>query len=287
MTRGGVIDADTPGQALAIVLAMGRQALWNGDPTREARIILAHAAGVEPEKVTLLGLEDYSQEVIDRYLDLVQLRARGTPMSHILGYRDFWKHRFKVTSDVLDPRPDTEALVELALQHPFERVLDLGTGTGCIVLSLLAERPDARGVASDVSEAVRLIAEYNARSIGVADRVRFELSNWYDTVDGRFDLIVSNPPYIAAAEMADLQSEVRDFEPRIALTDENDGLDAYRAIAAGAPDHLTDGGRLLVEIGPTQAEAVTALFEAAGLVNITVHPDLDGRDRVVAAQKTA
>ncbi len=219
------------------------------------------------------------------FATLVRRRAAREPFSHLSGYRDFWKHRFRVTPDVLDPRPDTEALVALALEEPFRKVLDLGTGSGCILISLLAERPEAQGVGTDVSEQAVLVAGENAAAIGVADRLVLPLSDWFEDVGGQFDLIVSNPPYIALAEMDGLAPEVRLHEPRGALTDERDGLEAYRAIAAGAPDHLRPGGRLLVEIGPTQADAVMSLFRTKGLEDVMVHPDLDGRDRVVAARK--
>jgi release factor glutamine methyltransferase len=215
---------------------------------------------------------------------LVRRRAAREPFSHIAGYRDFWTHRFKVTPDVLDPRPETEVLVQAALAEPFTKVLDLGTGSGCILISLLAEMPNAKGVGTDLSDRALLVAGENAERIGVADRLVLPVSDWFADTGGTYDLIVSNPPYIGAGEMAALQPEVRDHEPRSALTDEADGLSAYRAIAAGAPDHLTPGGRLLVEIGPTQARAVSEIFRAAGLADIVVHPDLDGRDRVVAAR---
>lgn len=235
--------------------------------------------------------EDYHEATdgtaIARFQGLVRRRAKREPFSHIVGYRWFWKHRFHVTPDVLDPRPDTETLVELALSEPFARVLDLGTGSGCIVISLLAERPEAQGVGTDVSETAVLIAGKNAYEAEVANRLILPLSDWFEDVGGRFDLIVSNPPYIAAAEMANLQPEVRDHEPRGALTDEADGLSAYRIIAANALDHLTPGGRLLVEIGPTQAGAVSGLFRDAGLEDVRVHPDLDDRDRVVAGRAPA
>lgn len=217
----------------------------------------------------------------------IEKRARRIPVSHILGFRAFWKHDFKVNAQVLDPRPDTETLVELALARPFSRVLDLGTGSGCILISLLAERPEATGVGTDISETAVLIAGENAVRARVADRLVLPLSDWFDDVGGRFDLIVSNPPYIAAAEMAGLAPEVRDHEPRVALTDEADGLTAYRIIAANAPNHLTPGGRLLVEIGPTQGPAVLALFRNAGFAAVQVHPDLNGRDRVVSGVKPA
>lgn len=259
------------------------------DPQGEARRLYGLAF---PRRHGDDGETEYQAERA-RFEQFVQRRANREPYAHISGQRYFWKYCFAVGPDVLDPRPDTETLVEVALKAPFERVLDLGTGSGCIIVSLLTDRPKALGVATDISEAALEIARTNAAEIGrihrqnVTPRLSLLTSDWFDQIEGRFDLIVSNPPYIAAEEMDALQPEVRDYEPRIALTDENDGLDAYRAIAAGALDHLTDRGRILVEIGPTQAQAVSALFKAAGLENITTHPDLDGRDRVVAAQKTA
>jgi len=214
-------------------------------------------------------------------------RAAREPVSHILGYRDFWKHRFAVTPDVLDPRPETEALVEIALAAPFSKVLDLGTGSGAIVISLLAERPGATGVGTDISPRAVLVAGRNAVAAGVADRLIMPLSDWWEDVGGTYDLIVSNPPYIAGDEMAGLSPEVREHEPRMALTDDGDGLSAYRAITAGAARHLAPGGRLLLEIGPTQARAVTALLDRGGLEFVAVHPDLDGRDRVLEARHPA
>jgi release factor glutamine methyltransferase len=224
---------------------------------------------------------------LGRFEEFVARRAAREPFSHISGGRSFWKHRFKVTPDVLDPRPETETLVELALSEPFQRVLDLGTGSGCILISLLAEQKDATGVGTDISEKAVLIAGENAYRAEVNDRLILPISDWFDDVGGRFDLIVSNPPYISADEMAGLDPEVRNYEPHGALTDYADGLTAYRRISAGALDHLTPGGRLLVEIGSTQGEAVMALFEAAGLENVAVHPDLDCRDRVVSGRNPA
>lgn len=216
--------------------------------------------------------------------DAIKLRSERRPVSHIIGRRDFWKHEFKVTSDVLDPRPETELLVELALAQPFTKVLDLGTGSGAIILSLLAERPEATGVGTDISERAVLVAGENAQVLRLTDRVIFPLSDWWDDVGGRYDLIVSNPPYIAADEMAGLAPEVSYHEPRGALTDDADGLTAYRSIAARAAEFMTPGARLLLEIGPSQAKAVSELLREGGLEKITVHPDLDGRDRVVQAK---
>ncbi|MEP1386567.1 MAG: peptide chain release factor N(5)-glutamine methyltransferase [Yoonia sp.] len=217
---------------------------------------------------------------------LVAQRADHVPLSHLLGYRDFYKHRFIVTADVLDPRPDTETLIEAALAVPFTRVLDLGTGSGCILLSLLGDRPDATGVGTDLSDAALAVAGRNAAALDLQSRATFLQSDWFADVAGSFDLIVSNPPYIAADEMAGLQADVRDHEPRMALTDEADGLTCYRIIANGAHAALNTDGHLMVEIGPTQGAAVAEMFAANGFAKIQVTQDLDGRDRVVFGQKS-
>jgi release factor glutamine methyltransferase len=206
-------------------------------------------------------------------------------VAQITGQRLFWGLPFRVTRDTLDPRPETETLVAEALARPFLKVLDLGTGTGCIVLSCLKGMPMARGVGVDASAPALEVARTNARDLGLADRVRFQQSDWFTGVSGAFDLIVSNPPYIAAEEMAGLAPDVRDWEPHQALTPGGDGLDAYRSIARGSGARLMPGGRLLLEIGPTQGTAVSDLLRAAGLGSVRVLPDMDGRDRVVVAVK--
>ena len=271
--------------AQAMVAATARlRAAGVADPARDARLLLAHAARIEASRVTLIAPDELSPEISDRYEQLISLRAIRVPVSHLLGERDFYGRRFKVSRDVLDPRPETETLVEVALSEPFDRVLDLGVGSGCILVTLLAERPSAMGVGVDVSEAACLQASANAVMHRVQDRAGIIQSDWFGRVGGTFDLIVSNPPYIALDEMEGLSAEVREHEPRLALTDEGDGLGAYRRIAAGAPDYLLPGGRILVEIGPTQARQVSTLFDAAGLADIRAIPDLDGRDRVISAR---
>jgi release factor glutamine methyltransferase len=203
-------------------------------------------------------------------------------VAQITGERLFRGRAFRVTRDTLDPRPETETLVDHALQSPFASVLDLGTGTGCILITLLAERPGVRGLGVDLSPAALEVARANAQRHGVA--ADFALSDWFGAVTGRFGLIVANPPYIAAAEMAGLAPEVRDWEPRLALCPGDDGLAAYRAILGGTAAHLAAGGRLVVETGAEQGRAVAALFAAAGLADVRVLPDLDGRDRVVSGR---
>jgi len=250
---------------------------------RDARIIMAHALGIDRSRLTLHMSDDLSAKDESLFNNLIEQRAGHMPVSHILGGREFYGRWFKVTPDVLDPRADTETLIDLALMQPFTNVADLGTGTGAIIVTLLAERPDAVGVATDISPQALLIASENAQSHQVQPRLKITRSDWFDNLDGQFDLIVSNPPYIAADEMPGLAPDVRDYEPEIALTDNADGLTAYRNIATTVADHLTPQGRVMVEIGPSQAVDVSALFAQAGLENITVHQDLDHRDRVVSA----
>lgn len=281
----GKPSARETSDALARALAVGRDALSKTpDPIRESRMLLARAIGVDRQALAGLEADAFSADAMARYASLLRRRAEGSPISHLLGSRAFWKSTFVVTPDVLDPRPETETLVRLALAEPFSRVLDLGTGSGCILISLLLERPGARGVGTDRSDKALLVAGENAELLGVADRLVLPISDWFDDIGGRFDLIVSNPPYISADEMAGLQREVRDHEPRVALTDEADGLSAYRRIASQVRDHLTPAGRLLVEIGSTQGNAVAELFGEAGLEGIRIHDDLDGRNRVVSGQ---
>jgi len=254
------------------------------DAPRDARLLLAHALGVAPDRLPLM-MQDTAPEGLEaRLAPLLAARLARQPVSQILGQRLFWGRPFRVTRDVLDPRPETESLIAAALEVPFRWVLDLGTGSGAILLTLLAERPGATGLATDLSPAALAVAQGNAAALGLTARAAFAQGSWFTPVSGRFDLIVSNPPYIAADEMAGLAPEVRDWEPHLALTPGGDGLDAYRAIAAGAPAHLCPGGRLLMEIGPSQGAAVAALCAAAGLHAIRVLPDFDGRDRIVAAQ---
>lgn len=274
----------TVGRALAGVAGLLREGGIAG-AERDARILMAEALGLPPARLTL-HLDDELDDVAEADIfAMAARRVRREPVSRIVGRRAFWGREFEVTGDVLDPRPETECLIERALAQPFSQVLDLGTGTGIIAVTLLAERPSATGVATDLSAAALSVAEQNAKVHGVADRLWVTECDWYQGVAGTFDLIVSNPPYIAEAEMADLAPEVRNHDPRIALTDGADGLTAYRAIAGGVMDHLTPGGRLLVEIGPTQGAAVSALFRDAGLEDVAVHPDLDGRDRVVEGRR--
>ena len=276
----------TAAQAMASAAARLRAA-GVSDPARDARVLLAHAAKIEASRVTLIAPEELAEDVAARYEQLISLRVIRVPVSHLIGEREFFGRRFKVSGDVLDPRPETESLIEVALSQPFTRVLDLGTGSGCILVTLLAEREGALGLGVDLSEAACLQASANAVLHRVEARCDIRQSNWFSAVEGQFDLIVSNPPYIALVEMEDLSDEVLNHEPHLALTDGGDGLSCYRAIASGVIDFLAPGGRVLAEIGPTQAKVVAGFFQEAGLEHVCVVQDLDGRDRVVLGAKPA
>ncbi|MEJ8560781.1 peptide chain release factor N(5)-glutamine methyltransferase [Yoonia sp. GPGPB17] len=254
------------------------------DAARDARRLFAFASGVGASRLTLILPDPVTEEVAARFHGLIARRSRFEPVSHLTGTRAFYGREFEVTKDVLDPRPETETLIEAALRDPFARVLDLGTGSGCILVTLLAEAPEAVGVGGDVSPAALAVALRNAQRHKVDDRATFVQSDWMGAIKRRFDLIVANPPYIAADEMAALSRDVRAWEPRMALTDEADGLSAYRTIVGQARDALIPGGRLMFEIGATQGPAVAKLVAAAGLRRVFVIPDLDGRDRVVKGQ---
>lgn len=255
------------------------------EPARDARHLFAHALEIAPDRVMLALHDPVAPAAIARLEAATEARLRRQPLSQIIGRRSFWGRDFRVTPDVLDPRPETETLVAAALEQPFSHVLDLGTGSGAILITLLAERPGARGVATDLSPAALAVARENAAHLGVDSRVAFHEGSWFTPLpeDLCFDLIVSNPPYISGAEMADLAPEVRDWEPHLALTPGGDGLDAYRAIIAEAGAWLRPGGRILLETGAAQGAAVTALLAAAGFEACAVIQDFDKRDRVATA----
>jgi len=254
------VSAPTAAQAMVAATARLRAA-GVPDPARDARILLAHAASVDAARVTLIAPEEIAPDIAERYEKLIALRAVRVPVSHLVGQRAFYGRDFKVSRDVLDPRPETESLIELALSERFERVLDLGTGSGCILVTLLAEQQDARGVGLDLSEAACLQASANAVLHGVQARAEIKQSDWFSAAEGRFDLIVSNPPYLAQS--------------------------VYRIIAAQAQGYLTPTGRVLAEIGWQQGADVKAIFEAAGWGRVRILPDLGGRDRVLWADTPA
>jgi release factor glutamine methyltransferase len=218
------------------------------------------------------------------YDTMISRRAEREPVSHITGVRSFFGRDFAVSADVLDPRPETEVLIERALQAPPPaNLLDLGTGSGAIALTLLAEWPDTKGVATDLSPKALEVAARNAVRLGLKDRVEFVLSDWMTALTGTFDLVVSNPPYITAEEMTRLSPEVL-HEPHMALSPGTDGLGAYRTLSVGLRGVLRPNGRALFEIGATQGNVVSDIFAHAGWSHTTLHNDMDGRPRVLEVQ---
>lgn len=255
-------------------------------PELDSRLLLQWVTGLSREDLILDPEHPVSDEQARRFRAMIARREGREPVSRILGEREFHGRVFRVTPDTLDPRPDTETLVEaaLALMPQGGRFLELGTGTGAVAVTILAERPHALGVATDVSAAALAVAAENAGRHGVADRLSLLEGDWFRPVTGVFDIIVSNPPYIPAADLAGLSPDVRCFDPRLALDGGKDGLDAYRAIAAGAAAYLVPGGHVVVEIGAGQGPDVAAVFAAAGFRLAGHNRDLGGHVRCLAFQ---
>lgn len=272
---------------VALALRAGAARLSaEGIDAGDARYLLAYALGVGRDRLMLMGPDTVPEAAQTRYEQALSQRLNRVPVSKIIGTRAFWGRDFTVTENVLDPRPETESLIAEALSGPVPaRLLDLGTGSGCIAITLLTEWTQAQGVATDVSPAALEVAAGNADALGVAARLNLCLSDWFGAVEGEFDLIVSNPPYISETEMAELTPEVLNHDPHLALTPGGDGLAPYRVIAQQGRAHLTPAGRALVEIGWKQGADVADLFRQHGWTEVRVLPDLDGRDRVVAATR--
>jgi len=249
----------------------------------DARLLLAEATDRDPAGILPGDSQAVSVREQLRFAEMLDRRAGLEPVSRILGRREFFGRPFAVGPSVLDPRADSETLIEasLALDGRPERILDLGTGSGCLLLTLLAEIPGATGVGVDLAESTLDVARLNAGILGLATRVAFIQSNWFDFVEGRFDLIVSNPPYIPTREIALLMPDVRDHDPHVALDGGVDGLDDYRAILAEASGFLAPDGRLLVEIGDGQGDDVETLARACGFIPESRRKDLGGRERVL------
>lgn len=252
------------------------------NPWREARLLLAHATGVS--ETTLIGYPERPVEAAESFCALVTRRTLHEPMSHLLGRREFWSLEFEVTADTLDPRPDSETIVEAALDAIGEstkpvRILDLGTGTACLLAALLHELPAAWGVGVDRSAATAAVARRNLQRLGLAQRGQIVVADWAAPLDGRFDLIVSNPPYIPSGDIPSLQPEVAQFDPVMALDGGADGLDPYRRLFPEVPRTLAPDGVVLLEFGVGQRDALTALAAANGLAVQSTRADLAGRPR--------
>lgn len=261
-------------------------------PAIDARLLLEAAAGVQRIEILTDPYREMTpaqEAALDGYLER---RARREPVSRILGRKGFWKIMLNVSPAVLSPRPDTESILDVVLPQFPEgmafNVLDLGVGSGAILLAILSERPAAKGLGVDVSEEALAVARENAANLGLEGRCSLLRGDWtFGLGDAGFDLVVSNPPYVATHEIETLDPEVREHDPHLALDGGADGLDAYRALAPEILRLLKPGGVFAVEIGSTQSAAVEALFREAGAEGVRTAKDLANRDRVVAGTKKA
>jgi release factor glutamine methyltransferase len=268
------------GAAIALVAARLRAAGIE-EPRREARLILAAAQGVDATGLLLL---DAVEET--KFEPLLRRREAREPLAYILGRREFWGLMFEVSQATLIPRPDSEILVEAALAAcpAASRVLDLGTGTGCLLLALLHELPGAFGVGVDLVPEAAMLAARNATALGLARRAAFLAGDWAAALDGKFDLVISNPPYIPAAEISGLMPEVAGYEPASALDGGAEGLDAYRRIIALLPQILAENGVAVLELGIGQAPSVNGLAAGAGFA-CTTRPDYAGVARAAILRR--
>ncbi|MDF1729880.1 MAG: peptide chain release factor N(5)-glutamine methyltransferase [Minwuia sp.] len=255
-------------------------------PRLDARVLLGNAMQCDPASLLPGSTGPVAPAQVARFDALIDGRLDRRPVSHLTGRREFYGRVFMVTPDVLDPRPDSECVVELALRHlrmdEPARILDLGTGTGCLLLTLLAERPQARGLGIDISAAALDVATGNAATLGLQDRVGFQQGEWLSGVAGQFDLIISNPPYIPTADIHGLSPEVRDHEPRLALDGGRDGLEPYRIMLPQLAGHLKAEGVAILEHGQGQETAIARLAEHSGLEITATATDLGGINRGVA-----
>ncbi len=257
----------------------------------DAELLMAAAVGctrqyllLHPESIQL------NHKSLDTFQTLVQRRLQGEPMSQILGYREFWSREFKVSRDVLTPRPDSEVLIECVLDYMANKtapyhILDLGTGSGCLLITLLCEYPNTQGVGVDLSTAALSIAKHNASQHGVASRAQLLQSDWLSALpqDAVFDIIVANPPYIPLKDMSLLPIEVREYEPHYTLTDNADGLRHYKQIASTLLPYLAENAHMFFEIGIGQEEEVCAILQELGFFILEVRADLAGVLRCVVA----
>ena len=284
---------------LELVGERGREGTQQRAPTAslpnarlDAELLFRGVTGWSRADLLARGHEPVGAAVIEGFESAIARRAQHEPVQYILGRAAFWRDEFVVNPAVLIPRPDTEILIERVANHlrslKAPRLLDLGTGSGCIALSLLRELPSAMATAVDVSEAALDVASENARRLDLASRIEFRLSRWFDAIPAAADLdaIVSNPPYVAQADESSLPAEVRDFEPRLALfAEDTDDLSSYRAIVSAAGTRLTLSGLLAFEVGLGQADRVAELMRASGFTVIEIANDLAQIPRVVIGRK--
>ncbi len=287
-----MIDSIANTFAAVLAAAAARlKAAGSDTPDLDARVLLRHATGHDDVWLFANGDSGIEPDALEAFVQLLQRRERREPVSQIVATQEFWSRDFRVTPDVLTPRPDSETLIETVLariedkQAPL-RILDLGTGSGCLLLTLLAECRNATGLGLDTSPAALEVAASNAMALGLEARVRWQQGDWCDGLEGEFDVIVSNPPYIARHEMRHLEPEVREYEPALALNGGADGLAAYRRIVPALQRLRAERSIIALELGQGQAPGVAALGRVAGLQIADTEQDIARRARVITFEPT-
>ena len=251
---------------------------------RDARILVAHALGIPKSQLSMKIKENVSEETKASLEKLISRRINREPIAKILGKRQFWGRTFFINEDVLDPRGDTETLIDYVIDGPVRSVLELGTGSGVIAISLACEWKEVHVVATDISEAALFVAQKNAQNFDVHDKIDFLKSDWFEAIEGKFDLIISNPPYVGLSEINEISQEVLNHDPELALFAGSDGLGAYERIIPQLTKFLNPGGTVVLEIGASQSDSVKTLMNSSGLSEVKTFKDLAGKDRLVTAK---
>ena len=253
---------------------------------RDARILMAYSLEVPMSQLSLNINEQVSEKIISKLEQLILRRINREPISKILERREFWCRTFSINKNVLDPRGDTETLIDFVIDKPVKSVLDLGTGSGAIAVTLACEWKEANVTAIDISEDALALAERNAEKFNVKNEINFLKSDWFDAVEGQFDLIIANPPYIGLMEQRAISPEVINYDPEIALFAGSDGLDAYKKIIPSLSKFLNPEGFVVLEIGASQSNQVKDLMNSSGFFDLKTVKDLSGKDRLIAAKLT-
>jgi len=251
---------------------------------RDARILTAHALEVPISDLSLKINDKVSAAIIFELEKLMLRRINREPISKILGRRDFWGRTFSINKNVLDPRGDTETLIDYVIEKPVRSVLELGTGSGVIAVTLACEWREVNVTATDISEDALVLAEINAAKFNVENKIQFVKSDWFNNVEGMYDLIISNPPYIGLIEQDKISTEVAKYDPKIALFAGYDGFDAYKSIIPKLTKFLNPDGFVVLEIGASQSKQVKNIFNSSGLFDVEVVKDLSGKDRAIVAK---
>ena len=251
---------------------------------RDARILTAYALEVPISDLSLKINDRVSANIIFKLEKLILRRIKREPISKILGRREFWGRIFSINKNVLDPRADTETLIDYVIEKPVKTVLELGTGSGVITVTLACEWKEVHVTATDISEDALLLAQKNAEKFNIENKIQFLKSDWFDNVEGKFDLIISNPPYIGWIEQDKICTEVTKYDPEIALFAGFDGFDAYKKIIPGLAKYLNPDGFVVLEIGASQSNLVKDIMNLSGFFNVDIVKDLSGKDRVIAAK---